>query len=349
MTDNTEQKEQEQDAFEGVRAEVVGGIHSHSIHYMNGNAYEAMTKKLHEEIAHRWNAYPKHQAKIGDLEIKLMDANTVASSNERQTEVLRKKMDELADKIVEMEKSSNNSLDKLGDSNGKLLLACSNLSDKDAEITRLKEEALDEARKLFEAHEENSRLGSENEKLKEELSSKDIQITNLKTLPDDDLVNYIQMQKTIDEADKYINVKVGYVQPFVNAARKVARLKEENERLKAYIEEDDKHKKGALEEIAALASDYKECKSQLSQAKERIEELEPPNEFHIVCDYPEDAYVSDTARGACDEVAIGEIAEIVCRSVNYNHKNKFGVWIDNSDFRTSDTKEQAQAALKEGE
>ena len=162
---NTEQKEQ--DSFEGVRAE----FHAESVDHpicliLNAGdenevsiECESVTVKreklltIVEQFANRWN----NQA------------------------TLKSEMNELADKIVEMEKSSNNSLDKLGDSNGKLLLACSNLSDKDAEITRLKEEALDEARKLFEAHEENSRLGPENERLEAKLEEALERVKELET------------------------------------------------------------------------------------------------------------------------------------------------------------------------
>lgn len=131
MTDNTEQKEQ----FEGVRAEYffADGVEEHFLELKDSDGVKWRLRfsggenapEVLNGIARIFNAFP----------------------------TLKSEMNELADKIVELEKSSNNSLDKLGDSNGKLLLACSNLSDKDAEITRLKEE--------------NERLKASNDRLKE--------------------------------------------------------------------------------------------------------------------------------------------------------------------------------------
>lgn len=113
--------EEREEKFEGVRADVGNGFFcliksckgtSIIEVEMDGDEEFSFEEKFYKEIARRWNAYP----------------------------TLKSEINSLADKIVELEKSSNNYLDKLGDSNGKLLLACSNLSDKDAEITRLKEE-----------------------------------------------------------------------------------------------------------------------------------------------------------------------------------------------------------------
>ncbi len=245
--------------FEGVRAEFkeshqkIGGtdVEGYDIIFLSGShsikpLWVMVPKDLANAIVSRWNAYEGNQRGIEQNKIDKLEIQGQLESLDRQNELLRKE----------------NHSHRAQSVDGALKMQVDTLNE---EVSRLKEE--------------NERLKAVtnlccNEDLQSQLSAAQREIESLKQIPSDEDIEYLlKLQEVVDNADKYIEIKAGYVQPFVNAVKELSKAQERIEELQALGR--------AAETVATKQIEKVQFSEELFQELQaRIKELETPDIFH---------------------------------------------------------------------
>ncbi len=160
--------------------------------------------------------------------------------------------------------------------------------------------------------------------------------------PHEEVLKLTEGLKTIGDKTLYVYELATRWNAYHEQQAEITRLKEENEKLKGELQ--------CFEGEKELYEESNEdIQSQLSQAKERIEELETPDFIYD----PEDSsnyykYGSGEMEECIEDYGIDWIGQVLKMHTLVKGPDKYAV-NDGALVRIFDTEEQAQAALKEGE